>query len=261
MNDLTTTSSNLPALPDAATLREVFESNFEGVTPSFEVIKIPPAGITSWEVPNDSGESDSVKELVGTILDHYAVRAYWDKAIGDGGGNTPPTCSSLNAKQGSLPRNDRGEFGDCATCHWAQFGTAVKDGQAQRGQACSLKHRVFFLMPDRGILPYIVNLATTSATKKYEGSLSTFMVKLAGKLKKASDVVTKIKLIKDRNAEGTEYSKAQFFVVADLSDEDKKKVGFLKNAMGSLMRSKPFEVEEAETTNGNGAHEPDPWEK
>jgi hypothetical protein len=256
-NDLVTQTSALPALPEAAMLREVFESNFEGVQPSFEVIKTPPAGLTTWEVPTDSGESEPVKELVGTILDHYAVRAYWDREMGDGAG-VPPTCSSLGAKQGTQPRNSNGEFGDCATCKWSQFGTAVKNGQAQRGQGCSLKHRVFFLMPDRGILPYLVNLATTSATKKYEGSLSTFMVKLAGKLKKPGDVVTKIKLIKDRNAEGIEYAKAQFFVVADLSDEDKKKVGFLKNAMGPLMRSKPFEVEEAETTNGNGGG--DPWD-
>lgn len=264
--DLAVTTSALPALPDPETLRNVFESNFEGITPSFEVIKIPPAGITNWEVPNEAGEADSVKELVGTILDHYSVRAYWDKPMGDGGGNTPPTCSSLNAKFGTLPRNENGEFGECATCKWAQFGTAVKDGQPKRGQACSLKHRVFLLMPDRGILPYMVTLATTSATKKYEGSISTFVVKLAGKLKKVTDVVTRIKLIKDRNADGIEYAKAQFFVAGDLDAEDKKKIAFLKSSLGTLMRSKPFEMDEAETGgNGGGSggseREKDPWER
>ena len=42
--------SALPALPAAADIREVFEANFEGITPGFESVKIPAAGGLAWTV-------------------------------------------------------------------------------------------------------------------------------------------------------------------------------------------------------------------
>jgi hypothetical protein len=256
----------LPALPDANTIREIFESNFEGVTPTFEVIKMPAGGATFWSVPAEEGE-DAEKELVGIVLDHYSVRAYWSAKIGPGS-TVPPMCSSLDAKVGSLPRNNDGEFGDCATCKWAQFGTAKNDdGTPGRGQACQFKHRVFLLMPERGIFPYMVGLSATSASKKYEGSFSTYVVKLSSKLKKISDVKTKIKLKGDTNADNKPYALALFFQVGDLNEEEKKMSMFLREKLKSAMRQKPFEMEEAAEveTQGNGHVEPqgkkDPWDK
>jgi len=233
----------LPAIPDPKELKELFDSNFEGVTPAFEVIKIPTGGNTSWTVPTEEGEEDSQKELVGVILDHYTVRAYWPGAFS--GGNAPPTCSSLNGRQGSQPRID-GEFGDCATCKWAKFGTATKpDGTPGRGQACKLKHRVFLLPLGQSIFPYLIPLSVMSATKKYDGSFSTYVVKLTGRLKKLREIKSRIKLIKDTNADGLEYSKALFSEVAgNLTEEEKKMTTFLAEQLKSAMRSRPFETEE-----------------
>ena len=233
----------LPAIPDPKELKEIFDSNFEGITPSFEIIKIPTGGGTFWTVPTEEGEEDSQKELVGVILDHYTVRAYWPGVFS--GGNSPPACSSLNGRQGNQPRTD-GEFGDCATCKWAQFGTATKpDGNSGRGQACKLKHRVFLLPIGQSIFPYLIPLSVMSATKKYDGSFSTYTVKLAGKLKKLREVKSRIKLTKDTNADGQEYSKAQFSEVpGGLTDEEKKMTAFLSEQLKSAMRSRPFETEE-----------------
>jgi hypothetical protein len=256
----------LPALPDANTIREIFESNFEGITPSFEVVKMPAGGATFWSVPAEDGE-DAEKELVGIVLDHYSARAYWPAKIGPGS-TVPPMCSSLDAKVGSLPRNKDGEFGDCATCKWAQFGTAKNDdGSPGRGQACQFKHRVFLLMPERGIFPYMVGLSATSASKKYEGSFSTYAVKLSSKLKRIGDVKTKIKLKGETNADNKPYALALFFQAGDLTEEEKKMSAFLREKLKSAMRQKPFDMEEAAEaepqTNGSAPtyREPDPWEK
>jgi len=250
----------LPAIPDLKKLKEVFESNFEGITPSFEVIKIPTGGNLFWMVPTEEGE-DSQKELVGVILDHYTVRAFWLGAYS--GGNSPPTCSSFDGRQGSLPRNQDGEFGECGShlkdsdphkCKWAKFGTAVKpDGSPGRGQACKLKHRVYLLPLGKSYFPYLIPLSVMSATKKYEGSISTYVVKLGGQLKKLCDVKTRVKLIGDTNSDGLDYSKAQFFEISGgLTKEEKEMTTFLGTQLKSAMRSRPFEAEEFDTEEKGG---------
>lgn len=257
----------LPVKLDANAIREVFESNFEGITPSFEIIKTPGSGAQFWSVPGEDGD-DAEKELAGIVLDHYSARAYWPKKP-EGSQTTPPLCNSLDAKTGSLPRNKDGEFGDCATCKWSQFGTAKNDdGSPGRGQACQFKHRVFLLMPERGIFPYMVALSATSASKKYGGSFSTYVVKLSSKLKKIGDIKTRIKLKGETNADGKPYSLALFFEAGELTDEEKKMSAFLREKLKTAMRQKPFEMEEAAEADapaGDGGAEQfrkrDPWDK
>lgn len=271
--ELAVTQSALPALPDPNTLREIFETNFEGVTPSFPVIKMPTGGMTVWAVPTDEGEPDIEKELVGVVLDHYGVRTYWEGAYTSG--KTPPKCFSTDLKHGSLPRNENGEFGECGThlddtdprkCKWARFGTKIKqNGNAGRGQACSVRKRVFLLMPDRSIFPFMVALSVTSATKTFDGSFSTYTVKLGGKLKKITDVTTKIKLILGgEDEDGNKYSVAAFYFVSDLNEEEKKKVDSLRTMFKPAMRNRPIEADEAETngnsSNGAPSEKKDPWD-
>lgn len=266
-NELTTVNpSQLPALPDEEALREIVGANLEGVKAAFEMIKIPTGGLTYWQVPTDTEKPEMVEEIQGVILDHYPTRVYWREKYGQGSGNQPPTCFSLNGITGSLPR-EGDEFGECATCKWAQFGTATKqDGTPARGQACNVKHRVFILMPDRSILPYLIPLSTMSSERKYEGSFSTFAVKQLSKMRKLSDIVTKIKLAEDRNTDGIKFAKAMFFFVAELSPEEKAKIASMKALFASTMRNKPFEADEVEET-GNGHEEKsersgkDPWDK
>lgn len=249
--ELVTQKSQLPALPDENTLREVFTANFEGVQPAFEAIKIPTGGGVAWSIPGEE-EPEVAKELVGVVLDHYAARAFWPDTFS--GGNLPPTCSSLNAKVGTLTRNADGEFGDCVSCKFSQWGT----GKDERGQACKKIHRIYILVSGgMSIFPYLLALPPTSAEGKYEGSFSTYTVKLAGKLKKLTDVLTKVKLIQDKNRDGIAYSKAQFFQIGELSPEDKKMVAFMRDNLRTAMRSKPIEVDDYEEPREKN----DPWEK
>lgn len=246
--------TGLLALPDADQIREILSENLGGLQAAFEVVKIPTGGMTAWSVPSEDGEPEIAKELIGVILHHYSVRAYWETKYGGEGAGAPPTCSSLDAKRGTLPRNDDGEFGDCATCKWSKFGTATKqDGKPGRGQACGLKHRVFLLMPERSLFPIMIPLSTMSSTKNYEGSISTYGVKMAGKGKKLTHVKSKVKLIKDKNADGIEYAKAQFFFVGDLSPEEKERIDVLRESLISAMKNKPIDNQEI-------VEEKDPWE-
>jgi hypothetical protein len=251
-------SSQLPALPAPDVLREVFEANFEGVSPSFAVIKMPTGGVTRWVMPSEDGEEqDMVKELVGVVLDHYPVRAYWPEEFG--GGNTPPTCASLDAKTGSLPREGT-MYGDCATCVFAQWGS----GREGRGQKCKKIHRVYlWLAGNDSIFPHLIPLPPTSAEGKYEGSFSTYAVKLGGKLKKITDVKTKVKLIEDKNKDGIKYAKAQFFMAGELTEQEKKNALWLRDNLRPAMRSKPFEMEETEVheDKSSAASGTDPWDK
>lgn len=241
-DELTVTKSALPALPDASTMREIFEANFEGIVPTFAAIKMPSGGAPVWMVPTDEGEPEAVKEIEGVIIDHYRCRAYWPEKFG--GGNTPPDCASLDGKVGF-------KYGACADCKFSQWGS----GENGRGQACKSMHRVFVMRSGSdSIFPVMIPLPPTSAEGKYPGSLSTYAVALGGKLKKISDVLTRIKLISDKNKDGIAYSKAQFFIAGDLNSEEKTKIAALKKILQPAMRNKPFESDEIVETNGNSSN-------
>lgn len=274
--DLVVTESALPTLPSPEVLQEVFEKNFEGITPAFEVIKIPTGGGLAWTVPGEE-EPEVQKELVGVILDHYPTRAYWQEEYS--GGSSPPFCSSMDARKGLKERteiNGQPAFGECKTCQFSQFGTG-KDG---RGQACKFKHRVFILLKDKeSIFPYLIPLPGTSAPEKggYEGSLPTYFTKQAGKVRQYDQIVSKARLIgasartyevekdgKKKTVGGEQFAKVQFFFVDLLSEQDRKTVAFLKEQLGPAMRQKPFQMEEYEETNGqrkaDDAKGRDPWD-
>jgi hypothetical protein len=107
-------------------------------------------------------------------------------------------------------------------------------------------------------------LSAMSATKKFDGSWTTYPVKLLAKLKKMGDVTTKIKLKGgEKSADGKPYALATFFRGADLSVEDKKAVAVLREMFATAMRAKPIEAEEAEEANGNGhgGEKRDPWDR
>jgi len=258
LKEVAVTQSALPALPVLSEegLQEIMEANFgETLQPSFPKIKIPAGAGLAWEIPTDKEEPDSAKELIGTILDHYRTRAYWPGEYS--GGNSPPECSSMNAIKGT-------KYGLCKECQFSQWGSG-KDG---RGQACKLTHRVYLLLKDSGsILPYLLSLAPTSSPEKngYVGSLPTFATNMMGKLKKLHDITVKVKLVKDWSSDKKyEFSKAQFFYVADLNEQDKATAKFLRERLASAMREVPIE-EDHNAGNGNGGNGApsggtDPWD-
>ena len=103
---------------------------------SFDRVKIPAGGSISFELPGEDEDSpESTPALVGVILDHHAVNAWWRDIFS--GGNAQPDCSSIDGKRGIV--RSTGEIRDCASCPYNQFGS---DG---RGKACKNMHRLYIL--------------------------------------------------------------------------------------------------------------------
>jgi len=203
---------------DEAELRETVQINLGGENGigEFDLVraKVPSGGGIAWSVSGPDGEA-APTELVGVIVANQARRSFWYKAIGDGE-NTPPDCWSPDGVTGLGPEADK-VGGHCARCPKSQFGSAVKDGKPQKGQACSQK-KMLFLLPSDSILPMCVSLPPTSLA-----AFKQYLIGLIGKRLPVTGVVTKITLTKEKNAGGTAYAAARFEAINTLDPEATKK--------------------------------------
>ena len=78
---------------------DLLAEELDGLTPSFERIKIPAGGGLAYEVPGDDPDSpDSVKEFKAVILYHHPINCYYKEEYT--GGNNPPDCGSMDGKIG-----------------------------------------------------------------------------------------------------------------------------------------------------------------
>ncbi len=230
-DELTEVKSLLPAMPAPEEFKKIFAENCEGITPSFETISIPTGGGVAFTITNESGEQDVLKELRAVILDHYPCRAYWPGSYA--GGNELPECASLDARTGN-------KYGACDDCEFSQWGSEYRDGERGRGQACKKMRRLFVLFEGQtSIFPYMLVLPPTSSEGRYGGSFSAYSIMMTGRMKKLSEIQTKIKLITDKNKDGIVYSKAQFFFIKEIPEGDKAKIDFLKKSLKDSMRQKP----------------------
>ena len=197
--------AEFPALAqDPKVLAEALAENLGGgaISPfDLDRIGIPSGGGLAWAVPALDGTEDAAKELVGIITHVQNARAYWHNPYGGGEGAVPPDCVSDDAVNGV---GDPG--GLCAQCPYAAFGSDSR----QRGQACKLIQRLFLLRPGAS-LPVVVNLPPGSlkGARKY-------LLRLVSNSKRASSVLTRLTLEKDKNADGIVYSKAVFAMVGSL---------------------------------------------
>lgn len=180
----------------------------------FDRVKVPSGGGIAFEVPGeDEGSPDIVKEIVGVILHHHPVNAYWkEKYSGD---NAQPDCSSFDGKTG-IDR-ETGECKDCSACPFNQYGTSVNDdGSAGKGKACKNVHRVYILLEGNPV-PIILSLPPTSL--KYMRDYIGKRILLKGM--RCYDAVTKITLKKDKSAGGIEFSRTAFELVGKLNPEQR----------------------------------------
>lgn len=208
-------------LTDAGELREALQENLggAGISPfDLDRVSIPAGGSQTWVLQTLEGEQET-KELLGIIIYVQNARAYWPGEFG--GGNTPPQCVSDDAVTGV-----GNPGGACATCPYAQFGSDARG----RGQACKMVQRMFLLQPG-GNLPIVVNLPPGSlkGAKKY-------LLRLVSNGQKASGVVTKITLEKDRNQDGIVFAKAQFAMVGKLEPEMAMRAKAYGMEMGKAFR-------------------------
>ena len=78
----------------------------DGLTVSFDRIKIPSGGGIAFELPGEDEETpDSAKEFSGVILFHHQIRGYYRTAYT--GGNNPPDCGSMDGHMNTTLKTDR----------------------------------------------------------------------------------------------------------------------------------------------------------
>jgi hypothetical protein len=201
-----TVSNEKKYLTESVDLGAIFADEMDGLTPSFERIKIPAGGGVAFEVPGDALDSpDTVKEFEAVILYHQPINTYYKNKYD--GSNNPPDCGSMDGKLGL---SSEGELVECASCPFSKFESA-EDG---KGKACKQKRRLF-LLREGEFLPIILTLPTGSL-----GEYSKYIMRVMGKGKKSNAIVTKFSLKKAQNSGGITYSQAVFSIVRELSTEE-----------------------------------------
>lgn len=191
-------------LPATGNVGAAMAEEMEGLQLSFPRVKIPSGGGLAFEVPGDDPENpDAEKELVGVIVDHHPVNAFW--AAKYAGANNPPDCSSMDGKVGI---DDTGSKIPCNSCQFNQWGSA-EDG---RGKSCKNMHRLYILREGE-MLPLLLTLPPTSLK-----NLSDYVaLRVVSKGLRSYGVVTKVSLKKAQNAGGINYSQAVFSLAGKLA--------------------------------------------
>lgn len=201
---VTAASFNLVTL--SGDIQEAIAEEMDGLgTIPYDRVKIPSGGGLAFEVPGEDEDSpDTEKELVGVILHHHPVNAYWRDSYN--GGNAAPDCSSNDGKVGCW--RETGEIKNCADCEFNRFS----DNGA--GKACKNIHRIYFLRENNPV-PLIISLPPTSL--KYMRDYIGKKILLGGM--RSYGVITKITLKKEKSKDGIDYSRAAFTFVDKLTEE------------------------------------------
>ena len=191
-------------------LGDLFSEEMDGLTPTFERIKIPAGCGISYEVPSDDPNNpDSVKEFKAVILYHHPVNSYYKEKFT--GGSNPPDCSSVDGKIGV--QGDTGECKACSSCPYSKFGSGDNGGMA-----CKQKRRVFILREGE-ILPVLLTIPSASLKE-----FTKYVTRLLQKGKKTNSVVTKFGLKKAQNSTGITYSQVVCSVDRALTHEEQKSI-------------------------------------
>jgi len=209
----------------SANLAQMLAEEMDGLTLSFDRIKIPAGGGLAYEVPSDNPDSpDMVKEFSAVILYHHTVHVHYkDKYTG---GNTPPDCASVNGHTGI--EAETGELKACADCPNNKFGSGENGAKA-----CKQKRRIYILRKGE-TLPIILSLPTGSLS-----DFSKYITRLLSKGSKSSGVVTKFSLKKAQNAGGISYSQAVLSVERNLTPDETKIIDRLAEQVKALAQRIP----------------------
>lgn len=218
-NEVAVIGNNYELVTLQGELAEAIAEEMDGLGPiSFDRVKIPSGGGLAFEIPGETDEeTESTTELVGVILHHHPLNAYWKEKFA--GGNEQPDCSSRDGKVG-IDR-ETGEVMSCADCPRNKF---KDDGT---GKDCKNVHRVYILR-EGNPLPLILSLPPTSL--KHMRDYISKRILLKGM--RCYQAVTKITLKKEKSAGGITYSRAAFAFVGKLSPEQIK----MAEAMANMVK-------------------------
>ena len=236
-NEVAKVDYSLPAVGGA--MGEAFAEEMDGLTLSFPRVKIPSGGGLAFEVPGDDPENpDTEKEIIGVIVDHHPVNAYWaDKYSG---ANNAPDCASMDGKVGvDLDGNRK----PCNSCPMNAWGTA-DDG---RGKACKNMRRLYILR-DGESLPLLLTLPPTSLKNLSD----CIALRVVSKGLRSYGVVTKVSLRKAQNAGGINYSQAVFALAGKLAPEQVAAMSEYSQGIKVLTRQLAIGAEESDGYSAGG---------
>jgi hypothetical protein len=191
---------------NGANLAQLLAEELDGLTLSFDRIKIPAGGGLAYEVPSDNPDSpDMAREFKAVILYHHPVNTYYKEKYT--GGNSAPDCASRDGHVGT--EAEGGEIKNCADCEFNKFGSGENGAKA-----CKQKRRVYILLAGEA-LPTIFSVSTGSLK-----DFSKYITRLLSKGKPSNQVVTKFALKKAQNAGGIAYSQAVLSAERELTPEE-----------------------------------------
>ena len=186
-------AENFAIVPMSEDIAQMLTEELDGMGQvPFDAVKIPSGGGLSFELSGDDPDNpETAQTLTGVIVHHHPVNVYWEHDF-DGAGGLPD-CSSPDGKHGLNAKT--GEVLDCASCPYNQFGS----GKGNSNEP----------------LPILLTLPPTSlrAFKDYLAK------RLIMKGKRSTDVLTSIKLKREKNADGIAYSACVFTKAGDLTPD------------------------------------------
>ncbi len=227
-NELAVTENTYAVSTDI--MDEEFMAELDGMTQTFDRVRIPSGGGLAFEVPGDDPDSpDMVKEFKAVILHHHPINVFYKDKF-DGSSN-PPDCGSVDGKIGI--NNETGEVLQCAKCENSRFGSA-DDG---KGKACKQKRRIY-IQREGDIFPCLMTLPTGSLKE-----FNMYIRRLLNKAKKSNQVVTKFTLRKAQNTTGINYSQAVFSEDRDLSAAEMETIKVKSQQAKAFVESSELDAE------------------
>lgn len=195
---LVTVEQNYPALftEDREAALAAIHANLGEmkITPqTLNRIVAPSGGTTFFSVPSvDEPDGEPQKTLTGILVYQRDTRAYWKVGMDEGGGGSPPDCSSADGKTGV---GDPG--GDCSTCALARFNL---DNRPECKQM-----RLMFLLRPGNFLPDVVQVPPSSLK-----NAAQYMLRLATQGIPYYCIETTVGLEKAQSQDGIDYAKMTF---------------------------------------------------
>ena len=233
--------------------QEAMMEELEGLELSFDRVKIPSGGRPAFEIPIDDDEVDTAKEIVGVIVDHHRVNAYWPASFS--GQGQPPACSSMDGKTGVAPPDSEvawaGREQSCATCPLNQWGSDEGGGG---GKACKNMVRLYILR-EGDVFPLMLTLPPTSI-KNWSNYLAK---RVLARGLRPHQVVTRIGLKKEQSRTGIAYSQATFKLAGVLSTELQAQMYAYSQSIKRATRGLGITSEDYEVTGASDDEEDAPF--
>lgn len=209
-------------------LSGVMAEEMNGLSASFERIRIPIGGGTVFEIPGDDPDDvDTVKELNAVILYQHPLNSYY--SVKYTGGSNPPDCGSYD---GLMGHGNPG--GLCKNCPFNEFGSGENGAKA-----CKNRRRIY-LLREGDMFPMILSLPTGSLK-----AFTRYLMRVLPKYKSSNAVVTRFTLKKTTSNTGIAYSQAQFSVARVLSPEEHRLIAAMTEQVKAMSASVGYDTEDS----------------